>query len=90
MTIEERLEKLERELSRVNQAVGGTFNELRAYKFVLEDENGKSRAVIGVSKDGPALRLLDENGKPRVELSIWKDGPGLVLLDENGNRLPIR
>jgi hypothetical protein len=40
--------------------------EIRAKRFILEDENGKVLAALVVDKDGPGLRLWDENGK-----TIW-------------------
>ena len=40
--------------------------EIRANSFVLEDENGKPRALLGVNKDGTGLLLYDENAK-----EIW-------------------
>jgi hypothetical protein len=40
---------------------------IRANQFVLEDDNGTTRAVLAVSKDGmPGLALLYENG-----VRIW-------------------
>lgn len=114
MTIEERLEKMERELRRQKRhnrwlgtilvvvggliipvlfkttplqaraQSGGTVKEFRANRIVLEDENGKPRATLFVSKTGPALVLSDENDKPRAVLFVGKDGPSLGLLDENG------
>ena len=59
-------------------------NVVRANGFILEDADGKSRATLVASKDGPALRLFDENGKVRATLTALKDGPGLCLFDENG------
>jgi hypothetical protein len=58
--------------------------EVRANRFVLEDENGQVRAALSVSKDGPWLSMFDENGKTRAELRVSKVGPGLSLLDEKG------
>jgi hypothetical protein len=52
--------------------------------FILEDANGKCRAMLSAFEDGPMLRLLDENSKTRVSLRLFKDGPGLGLYDENG------
>jgi hypothetical protein len=57
---------------------------IRATQLILEDETGKPRAWLGVSKDGPMLTLVDENGKPRAMLSVRKDGPALLLDDETG------
>lgn len=114
MTIEERLEKLERELARtkrharwllgglglclgigivlwaygqtspISQVAGTRSREVRARQFILEDENGHTRAVLAVSKDGTALELLDENDTPRAQLMVIKEGPTLTLRDEKG------
>ena len=87
MTIEERLEKLEEEVSRLTALVGeGAAKEVRARKFVLEDENGGTCAMLGVAEDSPGLVLYDEDGKRRVVLSVSAadNAPVLVLLDENG------
>jgi len=58
--------------------------EIRANCFILEDENGKRRALLDMGMGGPSLSLLDENGKPRAVLAVIKEGPTLGLLDENG------
>jgi hypothetical protein len=63
-------------------AAGG--QTVRASEFVLEDENGKVRAILSVFKDVPGLSLFDEDGKNRVGLVVDKDGPRLSLYDENG------
>ena len=57
---------------------------IRAKGFVVEDENGKTRAMLDMNKDVPRLRLFDEKGKPLVSLDASKDGAGLFLADENG------
>jgi len=90
MSIEERLENMERELGRVKEVlarsqVAGTAREIRANGFVLEDENGKLRAALSMLKNGPSLMLLDENGSLRGGLGVTKDGSGLALYDENSN-----
>jgi hypothetical protein len=121
MTTDERLEKLERELSRartrfrwlvvgaglcaMSVAVIYAFQqvtlkprpsateaskEVRANNFVLEDTNGKPRAVLGLAKKMPLLCLYDEREKPRATLALLADGPHIVLRDEKGNSLPIR
>ncbi|MCX5733131.1 MAG: hypothetical protein NTW68_02220 [candidate division NC10 bacterium] len=58
---------------------------IRATQFILEDENGKPRAGLSMSKDGPRLTLADETGRPRAWLGVSKVGPRLVLADETGN-----
>ena len=89
MTTEERLEKMERELGRVKEVlarsrVEGTAKEIRAKSFVLEDENGKPRARLGITECGPGLMLLDEKGELCAGLSMTETGPLLALYDENG------
>jgi hypothetical protein len=82
MTTEERLDKLERELALLKP--GEPESEVRANRFVLEDENGKLRAMLNVTKEGAALVLFDEKGDLRATLGALKGGPGLDLFDENG------
>ena len=41
--------------------------EVRANRFILEDENGKPRAELSMEKDGPCLHLFDKNSRP-----IWR------------------
>jgi hypothetical protein len=59
--------------------------ELRTRAFILEDENGKRRARLGMDRDGsPALGLYDANGKERARLLLLPDGsPMLGLHDAN-------
>jgi len=57
---------------------------LRTKAIHFVDENGRTRAVLGVGKAGPQLRLADENGKTRATLFVDKRGPRLRLADENG------
>jgi hypothetical protein len=65
------------------------FKEIRAARFIVEDENGHTRGVLSSSdgpnadERGPALSLLDENGLPRAMLMVSKDGPALRMYDEN-------
>ena len=66
------------------QGASSGLKEIRAHRFILEDQNGKSRAELDVDKDGPGLALLDETGKPRVSLDVFKSGPILNLLDADG------
>ena len=59
-------------------------NEIRANRFVLEDEHGEVRGVLAVDANGASLGLFDENGKPRAALVAGKGGSALILPDENG------
>ena len=61
---------------------------IRANQFVLEDENGKTRAVLDVGKDGvPGLYLYDDTGTPRIMLGVSKGGSVLALCDKNGKTI---
>jgi len=64
-------------------AQSGT-KEIRANKFVLEDEKGKVRATLAMTGTGPILWLSDENGKQRATLGAFEVGPVLFLNDETG------
>jgi hypothetical protein len=63
---------------------GGVATVIRAAQFVLEDENGKTRATLALTNDGPVLCLTDEKGNPRAVLTAFRVGPRLSLFDEKG------
>jgi len=63
---------------------GDVVDEVRARKFTLVDVNGKERAMLDMTEDGPVLRLYDEIAKVCAELNAAKTGPTLRLYDENG------
>jgi len=60
---------------------------IRANYFILEDENGKSRAELTVIAGGPTLVLSDERGNDPAALSVSRGGPRVSLLDENGKSI---
>lgn len=61
---------------------------IRANQFILEDETGKTRAVLDVSKDGvPGLYLYDDQSTPRAMLGVSNHGSALALCDKNGKTL---
>jgi endogenous inhibitor of DNA gyrase (YacG/DUF329 family) len=66
------------------QRAGAVQKEIHANKFLLEDENGKARALLYMDKNEPTLALSDENGKFSAFLTVNKNGPRLILSDENG------
>lgn len=55
-----------------------------AERFVLVDDQGRRRAVVGVSTEGPGFYLLDETERPRVGLDMARGRPSLVFSDEHG------
>jgi hypothetical protein len=84
MSLEKRLAAAEKTIETLKEDQGTGVPSLRARKFVLADENGKSRASLWVDKDGPILALVDANGKIRAMLMVDTNGPRLALADENG------
>jgi hypothetical protein len=107
MTIEERLERLERENRRLKYLlfsllflIAGVFfigartingegessipDEIKAKKFTLVDDNGKGRAVLGIWKGLPGLVFFSEAGELRVGLLDAEKLPSLGFQDENG------
>ena len=69
---------------RKNLAQSG-LKEIRASRFIVEDENRKPRVVLAVTSDGPGLRLYDENGKERAVLAVTPNGPELRQYDKDAN-----
>ena len=78
------------------RSVGCSLEEARASNgkkpvyataFVLEDDEGKSRAVLRVLREGAGLVLYDESGQGRGVLSVSKNGAGLTFFDESGKVL---
>ncbi len=53
--------------------------EVRVHRFIIEDDKGRTRAMLGVFKDGSELQLSDENCNPRVVLIASKDESELQL-----------
>jgi hypothetical protein len=66
------------------QAELTVVNEVRAKRFVLADDAGKTRAALQMVATGAELDLYDAAGKQRAALSADKLGARLALLDENG------
>lgn len=106
MTIEERLEHCERELTATKRhtrwlmggalmilgcltiaATPGDKQIIRAQQFIVVDEQGRQRAMLGMYSNlsvRPLLSLSDEDGKQRAELTVFEDGTKLSLADGNG------
>ena len=98
MTTEERLEKMERDYRRLKIGVYWvaafallvafasdiSLDPLTTRGLVIEDDDGNTRAVLGIKEGLVTFDLLDKNGKPRASMRVADDGPALVLVDENG------
>ncbi len=57
---------------------------IEAERFVVMDEDGRTRAILGVVENTAGLMLHDQNGKTRIFLSV-EDSPRLQFSDQNGN-----
>ncbi len=69
MTIEERLEQVEAEMAEVKEELAALKEgreTIRAKRFDVVDEKGRTRAVLSVGEDGSGLALYDEEG-----VAIW-------------------
>jgi hypothetical protein len=53
--------------------------EIRANRFIFEDENGNPRASLGLTNDGRLLSLMDENGKHRLAFVLLDHGTALSI-----------
>ncbi|MGH7264923.1 MAG: hypothetical protein ACREMB_08740, partial [Candidatus Rokuibacteriota bacterium] len=64
----------------------GQPNEVRARRFVVVDDTGRMRAMLGSAVDfHGGLRLYGPGGDLRVALSIWDEtGPSLNFYGKGG------
>jgi hypothetical protein len=120
MATDDRLEKLERELSRARTrfhllvvwigvclaslAAAYTYaqlslkprpgsaeviEELRARNFVLEDGNGRVRAILGMYEGGVMLRLNAEKGDLGATFYLDNERSGITLNDKDGKHRAV-
>ena len=73
------------------QASPSATDVSQAREFLLRDDSGRVRAVLGTSPDGAVgFSLDDANGQTRVTLAVDRNGsPGLDLFDQSGKRRAI-
>ena len=57
---------------------------ITARAFHLVDGQGKLRALLAVTPDGPGLALVDEQGELRAGLAVIRGGEGLNLWNAAG------
>lgn len=64
----------------------GTADRVVAKEFVLTDDNGNTRARIGMNETGsPCMQLFDRQGHQRAQLRLNEDDiPSLRLYDDQG------
>ncbi len=87
MTIEERVDKLEREVSQLNEELKRAAQEVRAKRFILEDGNGTKRAELRINEDivEVELTLYNVSGERCLALIGSSEGSGLWLGDGKGS-----
>lgn len=61
---------------------------IEAESFVLKDPNGRVRAELAMSGEGPSLKFRDQSGTALVTLSLLDSAPGgpLLLLSDGQHR----
>jgi hypothetical protein len=97
----ERLERLEKQNRRLKSAAalfmiftcslvlmsaaGHKGRTVEARQVVLKDDEGNTRAILGMRSAGPGLTLYDANGdKVQALLAVLQTGPVLGLYDADG------
>jgi hypothetical protein len=60
----------------------GNGQVIRAAQFTLIDAEGRGRAALQMTEDGPMLGLFDARGMCRAKLATGEVVPALVLYDE--------
>jgi len=65
-----RLDKTEARLEELESRLGGG-GEIRARKFVVVDQSGQQRAVLGMGEDQPVFMVADEKGNPCCLLGTY-------------------
>ena len=64
---------------------------IEAESFVLKDANGRVRAELAMSGEGPSLKFRDQGGAALVTLSLLDSAPGgpLLLLSDGQHRASL-
>jgi hypothetical protein len=64
---------------------------IEAESFVLKDANGRVRAELAMSGEGPSLKFRDQSGSALVTLSLLDSAPGgpLFLLSDGQHRASL-
>ncbi|MBX3145622.1 MAG: hypothetical protein KF785_02535 [Gemmatimonadales bacterium] len=53
--------------------------------WLAKDDQGRTRAMFGVTNDGVALTMYDSTGQMRLDVGLTQHGaPGLVMLTNRG------
>jgi hypothetical protein len=76
-TLADRVERLEEQYRSLK-------SEVVTEKFVLMDDDGKTRATLRMFEGGPVLVLYDTNGKQRVSVTARENVSAVALFDGNG------
>lgn len=77
MTTEERLKKLEEELSELK-------NRVRTKRVEILDEEGRAAAFLITSNGLPIFRMMSRRGRPQITMTLTETGPIISLNDVDG------
>ncbi len=66
--------------------VGGTGKRtIEAERFILRDEQGKMRALLGMSATGPSLSFYDQEVRKKIDLGLRRGEPRIVFFNLKGD-----
>jgi hypothetical protein len=104
MTVEKRVERLERQNRWMKRLVAVTLavaaavllvaqkkppaEVIEAKRFVLRDDKGRGRAALGPHEHGVTLGMFDRDEKTGLMLGVWGT-PFLVFRDARGETLEL-
>lgn len=57
--------------------------EITATQFLVVDQEGRTRAVMGMyGQSGPGIRLYDESGAPRIAIDLEYENPRIAIIED--------
>ena len=58
----------------------GTPRKTVTHSLVITDEQGATRAWVGVNKDGPGVSIFDDTGHTRIWVGLHQNNPSISIL----------
>lgn len=58
----------------------GTPLKTVTHSLVITDEQGATRAWVGVNKDGPGVSIFDDTGHTRIWVGLHQNNPSISIL----------
>ncbi len=71
-------------------AAPGMFEEIKARRFVVSDENENPRALLTSHRGATVLSMFDSDGIARLRFSVMEDGHPEITLQSSSGRTLIR